>query len=93
MRVVGGTGELWGARRSWEALQEGTGRAEEASGFPGSLGKKRETRWGGRRQARVPGAHLLRKGGIASFLGLCVREEICLNAQGLAQSHPVRGEV
>ena len=46
-----------------------------------------------RREARVPRAHLLRKGGIATSLGLCVREELCPNAQGHVQSHPVRGEV
>lgn len=53
VRVLRGTGELWGARRSWEALREGKGRAEEARGFLGSLGRKGETRGraGGRQES------------------------------------------
>lgn len=53
VRVLRGSGELWGARRRWEALREGTGRAEEARGFLGSLGRKGETggRAGGRQES------------------------------------------
>lgn len=68
-------------------------KSRGGEGFSGLFGQKRRNRGQGGREARVPGAHLLRKGGIASSLGLCVQEELCPNAQGHVQSHAATGEV
>ena len=58
-----------------------------------ALWARKEKPGAGRREASVPGAHLLRKGGITASLGLRVWEELCLNAQAHVESCPVRGKV